>query len=334
MRALVRDQGIRYDPRFADPLPSPGEALIRVRLAGICNTDLELGRGYLDFRGVLGHEFVGDVVQTSDSAWTGVRVVGDINAACYACDVCRSGRHTHCPSRTTLGISARDGAFADFLLLPTANLYAVPTSIPDEKAVFVEPLAAACEILEQVNIRPTDRVLILGDGKLGLLVAAVVRLTGADLTLIGRHAAKLAIAEAWGIGVHHIEQMGPGAVPSTMETTHAKIGRADIVIECTGSPTGFAAALQHVRPGGTLVLKSTYHGDLSVDVSALVIDEIVLVGSRCGPFAPALRLLESGLIDPTPLISRVFPLCAGQAALDYAAKPGVLKVLLRPDEVG
>ena len=203
MRALLCDNGLRYDPAYPDPEPPPGEALIRVRLAGICNTDLELVRGYLGFRGVLGHEFVGEVVQASDAAWLGQRVVGDINAACRSqqCEACTAGRYTHCPNRTTLGIAGRDGAFADYLILPQANLYAVPDNVSDEMAVFAEPLAAACEILEQIQIAPTDRVVVLGDGKLGLLVAAVLRLTGADLTLVGRNRSKLAIAEGWGVQV-------------------------------------------------------------------------------------------------------------------------------------
>ena len=199
MRAIIADHGPRYDVEYPGPTPSGQEALIRVRLAGICNTDLELLRGYMDYHGVLGHEFVGEVVQAADEKWIGRRVVGDINAACYTCDVCLAGRHTHCPNRTTLGIYRRDGAFADYLQLPQANLYPVPDNVPDEMAVFVEPLAAACEILEQIQIRPTDRVVVLGDGKLGLLVAAVLRLTGAELTLIGRHKEKLAIARGWGI---------------------------------------------------------------------------------------------------------------------------------------
>ncbi len=203
MRALVLDDGnhVLYDPAYPDPLPPPGEALIKVRLAGICNTDLELVAGYMDFAGVLGHEFVGEVLSSPDPTWLGRRVVGDINAACYRCSTCRAGRHTHCPQRTTLGISGRDGAFADRLLLPQANLYAVPDSVPDEAAVFVEPLAAACEILNQVRLRPADRVVVLGDGKLGLLAAAVLRLQGVDLTLVGRHAHKLALAAAWGVRV-------------------------------------------------------------------------------------------------------------------------------------
>jgi threonine dehydrogenase-like Zn-dependent dehydrogenase len=332
MHALVCDRGLRYDPSFADPLRPAGEALVRVRLAGICNTDLELVRGYMGFRGVLGHEFVGEVVQADDPAWVGRRVVGDINAACGECETCRAGRHTHCPSRTTLGIFGRNGAFAGYLLLPQPNLYPVPGLVPDEMAVFAEPLAAACEILEQVYIRPRDRVLILGDGKLGLLVAAVLRFTGADLMVVGRHAAKLSIAQSWGIPVHLLEREASSGTPASPGTPPTGIGQFDIVIECTGSPRGFGQARRTVRPRGTLVLKSTYHADLSVDMSGLVVDEITLVGSRCGPFAPALRMLECGLIDPTPLISGVFLLSEGEAAFDRATKPGVLKVLLRPDE--
>ena len=317
MRALVCDEGLRYDPNYPDPAPQPGEALIHLRLAGICNTDIELVRDYMRFQGVLGHEFVGDVVSSPDPAWIGRRVVGDINAACYACATCWSGRHTHCPNRTVLGILRRDGALADTLLLPQANLYSVPHTIPDERAVFVEPLAAACEILKQAVIHSTDRVVILGDGKLGLLIGAVLRLTGADLTLVGRHADKLGIADGWGI-------------PTRMADAPWAGGQADVVIECTGSPAGFATARQLLRPRGTLVLKSTYHGDLALDMSALVVDEITLIGSRCGPFAPALRLLERGLVDPTPLISATFELSDGLAAFERAVQPGVLKVLLRP----
>ncbi len=212
MRAIVCDNGLRFDPTYPDPVPPPGEALVRVRLVGICNTDLELVRGYMAFHGVLGHEFVGEVMQGPDPAWIGRRVVGDINAACITCATCRAGRHTHCPNRTTLGIDRRDGALADMLLLPQANLYAVPDNVPDKAAVFVEPLAAACEILEQLRLRPTDRVVVLGDGKLGLLVAAVLRLTGCDLTLVGRHPDKLAIAAGWGVSVQRAGQELPAAL--------------------------------------------------------------------------------------------------------------------------
>jgi alcohol dehydrogenase len=319
MRALLCDNGLRYDPVYPDSAPPPGEALIRVRLAGICNTDLELVRGYLNFRGVLGHEFVGEVVQASDAAWLGRRVVGDINAACRSqeCAACIAGRPTHCPNRTTLGIAGRDGAFADYLILPQANLYAVPENVSDEMAVFTEPLAAACEILAQIQIAPTDRVVVLGDGKLGLLVAAVLRLTGADLILVGRHRDKLAIAEDWGVPVWLADELLPA-------------GAADVVVECTGSPQGFESARRLLRPRGTLVLKSTYHGALSVDMSGLVVDEITLLGSRCGPFAPALRLLSSGLVDPRGLISETFVLDQAASAFVRAAAPGVLKILLAP----
>jgi alcohol dehydrogenase len=300
------------------------ETLVRVHLAGVCNTDLELLRGYMDYRGVLGHEFVGEVIAAPDAAWLGRRVVGDINAACNECETCRAGRHTHCPNRTTLGIFGRDGAFADRLLLPQRNLYAVPDTVPDAMAVFVEPLAAACEILEQVHIAPTDVVVVLGDGKLGLLAAAVLRLTGADLTLIGRHPEKLAIAEGWGVKTRL-------AVEDPREGAEGWQGaRADVVVECTGNPAGFESARRIVRPRGTIVLKSTYHGPLTADMSALVVDEITIVGSRCGPFGPALRLLEGGLVDPRPLIMAEYPLDDGAEALRRAAMPGVLKVLIRP----
>jgi len=331
MHALLCDHGLRYEPDFPNPVRPPGEALVSVRLAGICNTDLELVRGYLSFKGVLGHEFVGEVVQSENPGLVGQRVVGDINAACYRCRTCLAGRHTHCPNRTTLGIAGRDGAFADYLTLPLVNLLAVPDTVPDESAVFVEPLAAACEILEQVSMRPTDRVLVLGDGKLGLLVAAVLRLTGVDLAVVGRHAAKLSVARSWGIPVVQVERGGQSAMAASLENPALATGQADIVVECTGSPMGFADACRLVRPKGTLVLKSTYHGDLDVDMSRLVVDEVTLVGSRCGPFAPALRLLERGLVNPTPLISEEFSLSEGQAAFDYASQPGVIKVLLRPD---
>ncbi len=317
MRALFFDKELCYDPTYPTPQPPPGEALVKVRLAGICTTDREILRGYMGFRGVLGHEFVGEVVQAEDPHWLGRRVVGDINAACYRCPTCLAGRHTHCPNRTTLGIAGRDGAFADFLCLPLPNLHPVPDGIPDEAAVFTEPLAAACEILEQVAIRPTDRVIVIGDGKLGLLVSAVLRLTGADLLLVGRHRAKLAIAETWGISTAPPDEALAAA-------------QADVVVECSGQPAAFALATRLLRPAGVLVMKSTYAGNLEVNMSALVVNEVTLIGSRCGPLAPALRLLADGLVDPTPLIAAQYPLSEGVAALRYAMTPGVLKVLLRP----
>jgi alcohol dehydrogenase len=315
MRALYFDQTLQYQPDYPEPASPSGEALIRTRLAGICNTDLEIVRGYMGLRGVPGHEFVGEVVRADDVPdLVGQRVVGEINAYCGECSTCRRGNPTHCPNRTTLGIDRRDGAMADYFTLPTKLLYPVPKTIPDEWAVFAEPLAAACEITEQVRIRPTDRVIVQGDGKLGLLIAQVLQLTGCDLLAVGRHPEKLTILERRGIRTQLSgEDIGPGA---------------DVVVEATGSAQGFATARSLVRPRGALVLKSTFHGDVSINLSMVVVDEITLVGSRCGPFAPALRLLEQRLVDVESLVHETFPLDEGLAAFERAAAPGVLKVLL------
>jgi alcohol dehydrogenase len=315
MRALFFDQTLQYQTDLPEPDPAPGEALIRTRLAGICNTDLEIIRGYMGFSGVLGHEFVGEVVRADDaSELVGQRVVGEINAYCRECDTCRRGDPTHCPNRTTLGIFQRNGAMADYFTLPTHLLYPLPDSLPDEWAVFTEPLAAACEIIERIHIRPTERVVVLGDGKLGLLVAQVLQLTGCDLLVVGRNPNKLAILEKRGIRVQTTDDKPePGA---------------DIVVEATGNAEGFATAREIVRPRGKLVLKSTYHGDLSLNMSMVVVDEIKLLGSRCGPFAPALRLLKQKLVDVEPLIHDTYSLDDGLAAFDRATSPGVLKVLL------
>ncbi len=323
MRALVLDQDWRFVEDYPTPEPPPGEALIRVCVAGICNTDLELAKGYMQFHGVAGHEFVGVVVAAPGAeAWEGRRVVGDINAACDVCGTCRAGRRTHCPHRTTLGINGRDGAFADYLTLPVANLYAVPDGLPDEVAVFTELLAAACEILEQVHIRPTDRVIVLGDGKLGLLCAQVLALTGCDLTVIGRHSDKLDILTRMGIATLHVER---DATAQLAEIT----GAADVVIEATGHPDGYTTARKLVRPRGTLVLKSTYHGAMEANLSMAVVDEVKLVGSRCGPFAPALRLLERKLVDVTALIQAHYAFTDILAALQCAGQPGALKILVK-----
>jgi len=307
------------------PEPPPGEALVRVRLAGICHTDLELARGYMGFAGTLGHEFVGEVAalpaaaRPSAGLAVGQRVVGEINASCQQCAACRAGLGRHCPRRTVLGILARDGAFADYLTLPLGNLWPVPPEIPDAAAVFVEPLAAALEILEQVAVRPTERVVVLGDGKLGQLVARVLHLVGAEVLVVGRHPAKLALLEAAGIAA----RLDPPAE------------RADIVVECTGRAAGLAQAMRLVRPRGTLVLKSTVAvdpqaGAAPLDLAPLVVDEITVVGSRCGPFGPALRLLAEHRLDVTPLISAEYRLVEGVAAFAHAGQRGTLKVLLRP----
>ena len=300
----------------AIPQPAPGEVRIRTTLAGLCNTDLEIVQGYAEFHGVLGHEFVGVVDRAEDLALVGQRIVGEINAACGVCPTCQAGRPTHCPERTTLGIRGRDGVLAESFCLPAGNLHLVPEGIPDEAAVFTEPLAAACEILQQVHVRPTDRVVVLGDGKLGLLVAQVLALTGCDLTVVGRHREKLAIVAKRGIAT----QLGD-VEPA---------GSADLVVECTGRAEGFQAARRMLRPRGTLVLKSTYHGLVQADLTYVVVDEVQIVGSRCGPFPVALRLLAQGLVDVTSLVEAEYPLDEALAAFEHAGRRGTLKVLVRP----
>jgi len=317
MRALHLGKTLTLREDYAAPTPPSGEALVRVRLAGVCNTDLELVRGYMSFRGVPGHEFVGEVVQC-DSApeWIGQRVVGEINAACGQCETCRAGRPTHCPHRTTLGIAGRDGAFAEYLCLPIANLHRVPENVPDEAAVFVEPLAAACEITQAVYIRPTDRVAVLGDGKLGLLCAQVLQLTGCDLLVIGHHEESLEILRRRGI--------------QTTRRADIPMSAYDVVVEATGTPEGFATARQLVRPRGTIVLKSTYHGAVDANLTRVVVDEVTLAGSRCGPFEPALRLLAQNLVEVMPLIQGHLRLSEGLAAFERAGQRGTLKILIEP----
>jgi threonine dehydrogenase-like Zn-dependent dehydrogenase len=327
MRALLLTAaGPQLQTDYPTPQPGFGEALIRVRLAGVCSTDLQLVAGYKGgYRGVLGHEFVGEVVEApGNNRWLGRRVVGELNIGCGGCDLCRRGLGKHCRSRQSLGIIGRDGAFADYLTLPIANLHVVPDGLSDEAAVFVEPLAAALQIREQVAITPDNRVFVLGDGRLGLLVAQALALTGCDLTVIGRTPAKLALLQHF-----HGTYQPTFNEPTAMAELEAK--PADMVVEVTGSPQGFAQAVSLVRPGGTLVLKSTFAAALpNFDLSHLVVDEITLVGSRCGPFAPALRLLSSGLVQVQPLIHARYPIDEGVAALDQAGRKGVLKVLIQP----
>ncbi|MCB9137599.1 MAG: alcohol dehydrogenase catalytic domain-containing protein [Caldilineaceae bacterium] len=332
MRALtLTDEGLRLVRDYPVPAPRPGEALIRVRLAGVCSTDLQLLAGYKGgYRGVLGHEFVGEVVAAPGAeAWIGRRVVGELNVGCGDCDLCRRGLGKHCRERDSLGIIGRDGAFADYLTLPVANLHSVPADLPDEKAVFAEPLAAALEILEQIHIRPTDRVVVLGDGRLGLLVAQVVAATACALTVIGRTADKLAILNRRGITAtlrDPVNSVDPAVKAKFEALLHQP---ADVVIEVTGSPGGFAQALQLVRPMGVLALKSTFAGTLpDFDISRLVVDEISLIGSRCGPFAPALGLLARDAVAVEPLIHARYGLDDAEAALEHAGRRGVLKVLI------
>ncbi|MEA5567859.1 MDR/zinc-dependent alcohol dehydrogenase-like family protein [Anabaena sp. UHCC 0399] len=297
------------------PIPEPpaGEALVRVLRAGICNTDLELLRGYYPYTGVLGHEFVG-LVEQGPKHLVNQRVVGEINAVCGHCRFCRRGQPTHCENRTVLGIVNRHGAFADYLCLPIENLHPVPENVSTDTATFTEPLAAALEIQQQVTICADDRVLVVGDGKLGQLVAQTLALTGCQLLVVGRHQDKLANLEARGIKT--------GFVDVVKDRTF------DISVECTGNPEGFEIARRALRPRGTLILKSTYAGNLSFDASALVVDEITLIGSRCGPFPAALDLLAAEKVDVKPLIHSSYPLNEALEAFAQAQRRGVLKVLL------
>lgn len=294
------------------------EALVRVIVSGICNTDLEIARGYAGFLGTIGHEFVGVVEQSPDAALVGQRVVGEINAGCGECELCLGGDARHCPTRTVMGIVGRDGAHADYLQLPVTNLLPVPAQIPDEHAVFTEPLAAACAIRERLQINKDTRVSVIGEGKLGLLCAQTLALTGAPLLLIGKHADKLRIAERLGI-----ETAPVGKAQKRMR-------EFDVVVEASGAAEGFALALKLLHPRGTLVLKSTFHGATEIDAAQIVVDEISIVGSRCGRFGPALDLLKRGAIELDSMISEEYPLGKGMFAMDRAAQPGVLKVLLRP----
>jgi threonine dehydrogenase-like Zn-dependent dehydrogenase len=290
------------------------EAVIKIRMAGICSTDLELVKGYYPFTGVPGHEFVGDVVSTPDPAWIGQRVVGEINAVCGECEACLNERSTHCENRTVLGIANRDGVFAEYTSLPLKNLYRVPDSVSDEAAMFTEPLAAALEIQEQVNFQPADRVLVIGAGRLGQLIAQTLALTDIDLHVFARNSRAQQLLTSRGIKLIAEEDIQPR--------------KWDVVIEATGSPDGFDLARRAIRPRGIIVLKSTYKGNININISAVVVDEITVLGSRCGPFEPALRLMESREVDPTVLIADRYKLNDALKAFEKAAQPGVLKVLL------
>jgi len=321
------------------PLPKlrPRWALVRVRLAGICSTDLEILRGYHDFHGTPGHEFVGEVVacggigaarRSAERRWVGRRVVGEINITCRGlgrravCEFCRRGMPTHCARRRALGILNHDGAFGEYLALPLANLYAVPPGVPDECAVFTEPLAAACQILAQVPTAARGAsVAVLGDGKLGQLVVRVLATVGARVTLYGRHREKLALAAGRGVSTALLPRRLP-------RHTARKLPRFRFVVEASGSPDGLATAIAMTEPRGTLILKSTFHGAARLETWPIVVDELTLVGSRCGPFRRALELLRSGRVDPRPLITRVFSLREAAAAIREAQRPGVMKVLL------
>lgn len=297
-----------------------GFALLRLRLAGICNTDLELLRGYYGFSGVPGHEFVADVVSASRPRLIGKRVVGEINLACGRCDFCKQNLGRHCPNRTVLGIVKHPGAFAEYLTLPEENLRLVPSTISDEEAVFTEPIAAACEILDQVRFPRQAKVAVLGDGKLGLLIAQVLRLHGLQIHAYGRNPGKLATLAQLGIDTHAIARENP------------RLPRAEynFVVDATGSAAGFASALVMVRPRGTLIMKSTVADKLTVDSAHCIVNEITLLGSRCGRFEPALKLLRSKQLSLLPMIDARHVLSQAPAAFECARKHGVLKVLLAP----
>lgn len=315
MRALLWDGTTARVGDQPAPVWDQQTAVVRVSLAGICNTDLEIVKGYMEFRGVLGHELVG-VVEEGPSGWLGQRVVAEINFGCGRCPLCRRGLQRHCPTRRVMGIAGADGAFAEKVAVPVGNLHRVPDGVADDAAVFTEPLAAAFEILEQVHVQPGMECVVLGDGKLGLLVAQVLFQAGAQVLAVGKHPANLDILRRRGI--------------NTVLYGHWNGAAADVVVDATGSSKGFAAAVAATRARGTVVLKSTVAESASLNLAPLVINEITVVGSRCGSFAPALRALETHSVAVEPLISARLPLSDAAEALQRAASPGMLKVVLHP----
>jgi alcohol dehydrogenase len=315
MRALVFDQSLSFQPRHREPVEADGDTLLRVRQAGVCATDLEITRGYMGYRGVLGHEFVADVVSSPNKDLVGQRVAGEINVVCGRCDLCLSGLSSHCRARSVLGIVNHDGAFADFVRLPAMNLHVLPKTIDDDQAVFIEPLAAAFQVLKQIKLDGRKWVTVLGDGRLGLLVAQVLRNAGCPVRMIGKHPEKLAMCEKWQIRSRPLEDITP---------RHDQ----DVVVDCTGSASGFEMAMQIVRPRGTIVLKSTFAAGKPLNLAPLVIDEINVIGSRCGPFREAIRALAEKQIDVASLITRRMRIEQGVEAMELAGRPGVLKVIL------
>jgi threonine dehydrogenase-like Zn-dependent dehydrogenase len=309
MRGVYCDgTSARLTRDLADPTPVDGETVLKVLRVGICDTDLQLARGYMGFRGILGHEFVGE---TPD----GRRVTAEINNSCGHCSTCLGGRPRHCPDRTVLGILGHDGAMADLVAVPIRNLHQIPDSIEDEVAVFIEPLAAAFRIVEQVPLGPGVKMAVVGDGKLGLLCTWAARQTGAEMTLVGKHAAKLRLAGEDVRTIHRDDLAG--------------LGRPfDVVADCTGSTTGFATALNLVRPCGTVVLKTTIAGDHAINLAPIVIDEVTVIGSRCGPFPRAIEALARGEVDVRPLIDAEYPIERAEDAFAAAAERGARKVIL------
>jgi alcohol dehydrogenase len=323
MRAIEFRDELRVTDNYPVPEPEKGEALIKVLTAGICNTDIEITKGYKGFTGILGHEFVGVVekINHADQDLIGKRVVGEINCGCGSCPDCYKGQENHCSNRSVLGILNRNGCFADYIVLPVKNLLEVPDCISNREAVFAEPLAAAFEILQQIQIRPTHRVLVLGDGKLGLLISLVISLTQADVMLVGKHQEKLDIARNQNVKTTILSDLKEERV-------------YDVVVEATGSIGGFEQAIRLVRPRGTIVLKSTIASEKPLNLSQIVIDEITVLGSCCGPFKPALRALQRKLIDVDPLVSREFPFTQAKDAFDLSRTKGIVKVLVNFQDNG
>ena len=318
MRAVVFDNGLKLDKNYEKPTPNKGEALIKVNTIGICNTDYEITKGYMDYKGILGHEFTGVVVEINDENKNllNKRVVGEINCGCGECEWCKKGLERHCPNRSTLGIWKREGCFAEYVCLPIKNLFEIPENVADEEAVFVEPLAAALEILEQIHIPPYKKVAVLGDGKLGLMIALALNAAGLDILLIGKHENKLQLAKNQGV--------------KTKLLSDVEIRKKfDFVVEATGSISGFETSLALTKPRGTLVLKSTIAASKEFNFAPVVVDEITIVGSRCGQFAPALRLLESKKIDVKPLISDIFELDESIEAFEKNKDKSSVKVIVK-----
>lgn len=320
MKAVIFDKILKFVTDYPKPEPQRGEALIKVNTIGICNTDFEITKGYMGYKGILGHEFTGIVegINGDDKSLVGKRVVGEINCGCKECDYCKQGLERHCFNRSTLGIWKREGCFAEYVCLPVSNLLEIPANVTDNEAVFVEPLAAALEILEQIHIAPDKKVVVLGDGKLGLLIALALNACSLNVLLVGKHEEKLAIAAKQGVKTTLLSQL--------------EIKKEyDYVVEATGSISGFETSLALTKPRGTLVLKSTIAASKEFNLAPIVIDEITVVGSRCGQFAAALRMLESGRIDVNPLISDIFSIDKSIEAFERNKEKSSVKVLVKVD---
>jgi threonine dehydrogenase-like Zn-dependent dehydrogenase len=298
------------------PVPDEGEALIKVIKAGICSTDLEMLKGYMDFEGILGHEFMGCVIESDEKQWVGRRVVGEINIPCGFCEICSANDPKHCPSRQVLGILRKDGVFAEFVTLPLKNLHVIPSNISDVEAVFIEPLAAAIAIFDQAKVDQEDEVLVLGDGKLGLLVAQVMQTRSANVFCAGHHSRKLVLLQKRGV--------------KTTQNAQEWDKKYDLVVEATGTSKGIDEALRFVKPKGKIIAKSTFHGMAKIDFSALVVNEIQLIGSRCGSFVDALNFLKNESVGLEEMVDANFPLAHAKRAFDKAMDPSVVKVLMTP----